>query len=106
MPFEIARVYYLIGTKPGVERGFHAHRALRQLMVSVSGSCTVLLDDGRHCIRIKLDRPNLALEICGLVWREMRDFTFDSVVMVLANAPYDESDYIREYNRFLEAVQV
>ena len=104
VPFEIARVYYVFGTRPGVDRGFHAHHALRQLLIAVSGSCTIRLDDGHRREEVRLDLPSVGLSISGLVWREMSDFSPDCVLLVLADAAYDESDYIRDHRQFLEAV--
>ena len=100
-PFDIARVYYLYGTIPGVTRGLHAHRKLRQLVVALAGSCTMLLDDGASRTRINLGDPATGLLIESLVWREMSDFSPDCVLMVVADAPYDEADYIRDYDQFL-----
>jgi dTDP-4-dehydrorhamnose 3,5-epimerase-like enzyme len=99
--FAIERVYYLFRTTPGIERGFHAHKALRQFAVCVSGACTFVLDDGRQRQEVRLDRPNLALSIGSMVWREMRQFSEDCVLLVLASAKYDEHDYIRDYDTFL-----
>jgi dTDP-4-dehydrorhamnose 3,5-epimerase len=101
LPFDIARVYYIFDTRPDVSRGFHAHRQLRQWAICVSGACTILLDDGEARKDVRLDRPNLALEIGPAVWHVMRDFSPDCVLLLLADAPYDESDYIRDYEEFL-----
>lgn len=101
VPFPIARVYYIFGTQPGAERGFHAHRDLYQLAVCVRGSCAIKLDDGRNRQEFRLDRPDLGLQIGPLIWREMREFSEDAVLMVLASAPYDEADYIRDYDEFV-----
>ena len=101
VPFKIKRVYYLIETRPNVRRGFHAHKSLRQLVVAVRGSCSFLLDDGKNSREIKLNNPSQGLSIDGLVWREMFEFSDDCVLMVLADALYDESDYIRNYDEFL-----
>lgn len=105
VPFDIARVYYIFGTQAGVDRGFHAHRDLRQFAVAVSGSCTIILDDGRTRQAMRLDDPSIGLTIDGLLWREMTDFSPDCVLLVFADAIYDESDYIRDYQQFLELVQ-
>ena len=105
VPFDIARVYYVFDTKPGVARGFHAHHALRQFLVAVSGSCTLALDDGTSRDEVLLDHPALGLQIEGLVWREMRDFSPDCVLMVLADCHYDEADYIRDHDEFVAAVK-
>ncbi len=105
VPFDIARVYYIFGTQAGVDRGFHAHRYLRQFAVAVSGGCTMVLDDGERRATVRLDRPDLGLSIGTMIWREMRDFTDDCVLLVLADTPYDEDDYIRDYGKFLELVR-
>lgn len=101
-PFEIKRVYYIFDTKEGVERGFHAHKNLKQIAIAVKGSCTFVLDDGSAREEIRLDNPNQGLFIKGLIWREMKDFSLDCILVVLASEHYDESDYIREYTKFLE----
>jgi dTDP-4-dehydrorhamnose 3,5-epimerase-like enzyme len=101
VPFAIERVYYVYATKPGVTRGFHAHRALNQLAIAVAGSCTMMIDDGSARVEVRLDSPEVGLTLGSMVWREMSDFSPDCVLMVLADAPYDESDYIRDYDQFL-----
>lgn len=103
--FPIARVYYIFGTQPGVARGFHAHRALRQLAVCVRGSCMMILDDGRERQSVMLDRPDRGLKIGPMIWREMHEFSEDAVLMVLADRHHDEADYIRDYDAFLAQVQ-
>ena len=100
-PFELARVYYLFGTEPGVRRGLHAHRKLHQLAVPVAGSCTMLVDDGRVRVPVQLDDPATGLLLPPMVWHEMSDFSAECVLMVLADAPYDEADYIRDYEEFI-----
>ena len=105
VPFAIKRVYYIFDTKKGVERGFHAHINLKQMAICVKGSCTFVLDNGRTREEIVLDNPNQGLLIEGLIWREMKNFTSDCVLMVLASEHYDESDYIRNYNTFLDMVK-
>jgi len=104
VPFDVKRIYYIFGTQPGVERGFHAHVALRQLAVCVAGSCEMILDDGRERTTYLLDRPDRGLLIQAMMWREMRNFSADAVLLVLADHAYDEADYIRDYDRFLETV--
>lgn len=100
LPFEIARAYYIFGTRPGVSRGFHGHRQLRQVAICVAGRCTMLVDNGRDRSSVLLDRPSLGLEIGPMVWREMHDFSPDSVLLVLASEHYREADYIRDYATF------
>lgn len=104
IPFDIKRVYYIFDTKEGVRRGFHAHKNLKQLAICVSGSCKFLLDDGKIKEDLELNNPNQGLLIEGLIWREMYDFSPDCVLLVLADEYYNESDYIRDYDEFLEVV--
>lgn len=104
-PFHIKRVYYIFDTKEGVERGFHAHINLKQICIAVKGSCTFVLDDGEKREEIKLTNPNQGLLIEGLIWREMKDFSEDCVLLVLASEHYDEKDYIRNYNDFLKEIK-
>jgi len=98
--FPIKRVYHIFHTVPGVTRGLHAHRDLRQVAVAVTGSCTFLLDDGTVRETVRLDDPTVGLVINSMVWREMSDFSPDCVLLVLASHNYDESDYIRDYEQF------
>jgi hypothetical protein len=105
VPFDIARVYYLYGVGAGAERGFHAHRLLHQWAVCVNGSCTMVVDDGRRREAVTLDSPALGLHLGPMIWREMRDFTPGSVLLVLASAHHDEADYIRDYAQFIRAAQ-
>lgn len=104
-PFDIKRVYYIFDTKDGVERGFHAHINLKQICIAVKGSCTFVLDNGAKREEIKLNNPNQGLFIEGLIWREMKDFTPDCVLVVLASEHYDEGDYIRDYQIFKKEVE-
>jgi len=104
IPFAIQRVYYIFDTKDGVERGFHAHKALRQVAISVIGSCEIVLDDGDSSETVLLDSPTKGLCIEPGVWRVMRDFSPDCVLLVFADQHYDESDYIRNYDEFKEWV--
>jgi len=104
IPFDIKRVYYLFGTKEGVARGFHAHKALKQVAVCVTGKCKMLLDNGAEKTEVWLDSSTKGLVIEGLVWREMYDFSSDCVLLVLASEHYDENDYIRDHQEFLNIV--
>lgn len=105
IPFEIKRVYYIYDTLAGVRRGFHAHKKLKQLLICVSGSCKILLDDGTDKEIVTLDKPYEGIFIQSNIWREMYDFSPDAVLLVLASEVYDESDYIRDYDKFLEYVK-
>jgi dTDP-4-dehydrorhamnose 3,5-epimerase-like enzyme len=102
IPFEIKRVYYLFETKDGVKRGLHAHLKLRQMVIAVRGRCRFLLDNGKERVELLLDNPAQGLIINSMIWREMYDFSPDCVLMVLADAHYNEQDYIRDYKQFLE----
>lgn len=104
-PFEIKRIYYIFGTQPDVSRGFHAHRSLRQIMICVSGSARLVLDDGKQQESLLLDDPSRAVIIEPWVWHEMHDFTPDCVLVVLASDHYDEADYIRNRADFIKYVQ-
>ncbi len=105
VPFEIKRVYYIFGTKVGVSRGFHAHKCLDQVLVCLSGSCRIILDDGSVREEVVLDSSVTGLLIDKPIWREMHDFTADCVLLVLANKHYNEDDYIRSYEDFKSSVQ-
>jgi len=104
IPFQIKRVYYLFNTENGVRRGFHAHKELKQVAIAVRGSCRFLLDDGKEKIDFLLDNPAQGLLIESFMWREMYDFSDDCVLMVLADNYYQESDYVRNYEDFIKAI--
>ena len=101
IPFEIKRVYYIFDTKEAVVRGHHAHKTLQQVLICVSGSCTIVLDDGKERTEVLLDKPNIGLYIGPNMWHEMKDFTPGAVLLVLASDWYSEADYIRDYSEFL-----
>ncbi|MBF4374939.1 MULTISPECIES: sugar 3,4-ketoisomerase [Vibrio] len=105
IPFNIKRVYYIFNTKDGVSRGFHAHKDLQQVAICIKGSCRFLLDDGQQKETVLLDRANVGLYIDSMKWREMHDFSEECVLMVLASHHYDEADYIRDYNEFLQEIR-
>ncbi|MGX9460156.1 sugar 3,4-ketoisomerase [Shewanella sp. A14] len=102
IPFTIKRAYYIFDTKKDVRRGFHAHKQLKQLAIVLKGSCRFMLDDGKEKIELLLDNPSQGLFIDSFIWREMFDFSEDCVLLVLADSFYDETDYIRDYQSFLE----
>lgn len=104
VPFQIRRVYYLYDVPSGAERGGHAHRELEQLIVALSGSFDVLLDDGVKSARYRLDRPYFGLYVCPMIWRELANFSSGAVCLVLASNLYDEADYYRDYQEFRKAV--
>ena len=104
VPFEVRRVYYIFATKEGVERGFHAHKALNQVAVAVTGSCDMVLDDGECETSVLLDSAQKGVLIGPGVWRVMRNFSSDCVLLLLADQHYDEAYYIRDYQEFIEWV--
>jgi dTDP-4-dehydrorhamnose 3,5-epimerase-like enzyme len=105
IPFEIKRVYYIYDTLPGVERGFHAHRKLQQVVLCLNGSCTFVLDDGAHREEVILNDRTKGLYIDQFIWREMKNFTPGTVLVVLASEYYEESDYIRDYQQFKQMIK-
>ena len=104
IPFAIKRLYYIFDTKAGVARGFHAHKALKQVAVCVRGRCKMVLDDGKTREEVWLDSPCHGLLIEEMIWREMHEFSDDCVLLVIANELYDEADYIRSYTEFKELI--
>ena len=105
VPFEIKRVYYLYDVPGGADRGGHAHRALQQLIVAASGSFSVTLDDGQSRRTVSLDRSYHGLYLPSLMWRDIAGFCTGAVCLVFASQPYDEGDYIRDYQEFLATVR-
>lgn len=103
IPFAIQRVYYLYDVPRGISRGGHAHKALHQLVIAMSGSFDIALDDGRgQTKKFQLNRSYYGLYICPMMWRELDNFSSGAVCMVLASAPYEEEDYYRDYNHFVK----
>lgn len=101
VPFDIQRVYYLYDVPGGAERGGHAHKALHQLIIAMSGSFDVVLDDGKQKKRVHLARSYYGLYVCPMIWRELDNFSSGSVCMVLASNIYEEADYYRDYQEFM-----
>ena len=101
IPFEIKRIYYLYMV-PEAARGSHAHKELQQLLVATSGSVDITLDDGQEKKTFHLDRPWKGLLVVPGLWRDLDNFSGGTVLMCLASEKYDEGDYIREYDAFLE----
>ena len=104
IPFDVKRVFYIYGTQEGIPRGNHSHYKTKQFLVAVNGSCKVTLDNGNEKEVYELNKPNLGLFQDALIWGTMHDFSSDCVLMVLADEYYDASDYITNYNTFLEVV--
>ena len=104
IPFQIKRVYYMHDMPQDTVRGSHAHKTLQQVLICIRGSCRVRLDDGRERGEITLDGSGEGLYIPGTIWREVYDFSRDAVLLVLASELYDASDYIRDYDAFLDYI--
>lgn len=100
IPFDIQRIYYLYDVPGGENRGGHAHKELKQLLVAASGSFDVVLDDGINKKTVSLNRPYIGLTIVPGIWRELQNFSSGSICLVLASHKYDENDYIRNYSDF------
>ena len=105
IPFEIKRVYYLYDVPGGATRAAHGHRKLQQLMIAMSGSFNVAIDDGKSKKSFHLNRSYVGLLIPPMTWRDLNNFSSGSVCMVLASEIYDEDDYFRDYGGFLDAVR-
>lgn len=105
IPFDIKRVYYLYDVPGGETRGGHAHKNLEQLIVAMSGSFDVILDDGQEQKTIPLNRSYHGLYLQRMVWRELVNFSSGAVCMVLASEFFDEEDYYRDYDEFILAAR-
>jgi len=105
IPFEIKRVYYIYDVPGGEMRGAHAHRVLHQLMLAVSGSFEVIIDDGTCREVYRLDRAFRGLYVPPMHWRELLNFSSGAVCLVLASEFYDADDYIRDYEVFARTVR-
>ena len=105
IPFEISRIYYLYDVPDGLKRGAHAHKDLQQLIIAISGSFDVVLDDGETKKRFHMLGLDRGLYVCPMVWREIENFSSGSVCLVLASNRYDENDYHRDYGEYLRALR-
>jgi len=105
IPFEIKRIYYLYDVPGGADRGGHAHKKLQQVIIAMSGSFDVKLDDGNIKTTFHLNRSYYGLYIGNMIWREIDNFSSGSVCLVLASTVYKEDDYYRDYQKFLENVK-
>ena len=103
VPFEIKRVYYLYDVPAGAERGGHAHKKLQQFLVALAGSFDVVLKDGITEKTITLNKPDKGLLIKNDTWRELENFSSGAVCLVLASATFDEEDYIRDFDTFINS---
>lgn len=102
IPFQLKRIYYITRVEQGVTRGFHSHRKLHQVLICLNGSVKIRIKNPSEEEIVELNDPSVGLYIGTYVWREMFDFTEGSVLLVLASEYYDENDYIRNYDFYLE----
>lgn len=105
LPFAVKRVYYLYDIPSSAKRGGHAHLNLQQVLIAISGSFDVVLDDGSRRQTITLNKPDRGLLITTKIWRELENFSSGAVCLVLASEEFSEADYIRDYNDFLASIQ-
>jgi hypothetical protein len=105
LPFEMKRVYYLYDIPSSANRGGHAHKNLKQVLIAISGSFDVIVKDGVAEEKITLNKPNVGLLINTNIWRELDNFSSGAVCLVIASAIFDESDYIRDYQEFLDFLE-
>ncbi|MBE5879912.1 MAG: WxcM-like domain-containing protein [Lachnospiraceae bacterium] len=102
IPFEIQRVFYIYASDADVVRGQHANRETEFLLVNVSGSSKVRIDNGEESVVVELNKPRMGVYIPNMVWKDMYDFSEDSVLLVLASRHYDGAEYIRNYEDYLK----
>jgi len=103
VPFEIARVYYIYGLSyPKAQRGLHAHKELEQVILCINGSFKLMLDDGENRQYLYLTDPNHGIYLGPKIWHTMFEFSSDCIILVLASDRYDEADYIRGYDQFID----
>ena len=104
IPFDIQRVFYIYGSDSEVVRGQHANRNSEFVLINVSGTSKVRVDNGFEEEIIELNRPRMGLYLPTMLWKDMYDFSADSVLLVLANTHYDGHEYIRDYDEFIKEV--
>lgn len=105
IPFDIKRVFYIYGSDSEVVRGQHANRETEFLMVNVGGTSKVRIDNGYEQEIVELNRPGMGLYLPTMLWKDMYDFSPDSILLVLASKHYDAKEYIRDYNEYLEEIK-
>lgn len=105
IPFEIRRVFYIYGSDPNVIRGQHANRNSQFILINVGGTSRVKIDNGFESKIIELNKPRMGLYIDTMVWKDMYDFSKDSILLVLTNTHYDGTEYIRDYDVYLKEVK-
>lgn len=105
VPFEIKRIFYIYDTKDEVVRGEHANRNSKFVLINLQGSVNIVIDDGFNKETVVLDKPHEGIYLDNMVWKEMRDFSSDSILLVLASEGYDKNEYIRDYKEFIDEVR-
>lgn len=106
IPFDIKRVFYMYGSDPDVIRGQHANRDTSFVLINVSGSSKIKIDNGRQQTIVELNKPRMGLYLEPMLWKEMYEFSADSVLLVLADTHYNENEYIRNYDDYLKEIGV
>lgn len=104
VPFDIKRIFYIYGSDTDVIRGQHANRKSEFVLINVSGTSKVKVDDGKNEKIYNLDEPHLGIYLPKMIWKDMYDFSEDSVLLVLSNEKYDASEYIRDYDEYLKEI--
>ena len=106
IPFEIKRIFYMYGTDSTMVRGQHANRNSQFVLVNVSGSSTIYISDGLgNEAEVMLDKPCMGLFIPRMIWKEMKDFSSDSVILCLTDTYYDDNEYIRNYDDYIQEMK-
>ena len=105
IPFDIKRVFYIYGSDQTVVRGQHANKETEFLLVNVAGTSKVRVDNGKESAIVELDKPRMGLYLSSMLWKDMYDFSEDSVLLVLASRHYDGTEYIRDYDEYLKELQ-
>ncbi len=105
IPFEIKRIFYMYGTDATMIRGSHANRKSEFVLVNVAGKTKIKVDDGFSTAVIELNKPRMGIYIPKMVWKDMYDFSEDSVLLVLSNEYYDSNEYIRDYDEYMKEIK-
>lgn len=105
IPFDIKRVFYIYGSDSTVVRGQHANRESEFVLINVAGQSKVRITDGKEVFVVELDKPKMGVYIPKMIWKDMYDFSADSVLLVLASTHYDGSEYIRDYHDYLKIME-
>jgi dTDP-4-dehydrorhamnose 3,5-epimerase-like enzyme len=104
IPFDIKRIFYMYGADKEVIRGQHANKYSEFILINLAGSCDILVDDGKNREVMVLDKPHHGIYLEKLVWKDMYNFSEDSILLVLSNEYYDSKEYIRDYDEFKEKI--